>query len=104
MKIQLVLAATAAAVVTMTGTAHASVTVFHGSDWAQVIGTAVRAYDGEADGNGVYADFVLRNGAHGSVWDGNGADGTPGPLVNVGAIAKFRVCEDHAGCSAWHIL
>ncbi|WP_370941976.1 hypothetical protein AB5J62_22980 [Amycolatopsis sp. cg5] len=85
------------------GTAEATVRLTHGQDWADATSTAVRAFDGESDGNGVYADFYLTTGAHGSVWDGNGADGNPGPWASVGGkIAKFRVCEDHVGCSNWY--
>lgn len=84
------------------GTAEAAVKLTHGQDWAEATSTAVRAFDGESDGNGVYADVYLTNGAHRSVWDGNGAEGTPSPWTSVGGkIAKFRVCEDHVGCSDW---
>ncbi|MFI9450057.1 hypothetical protein [Amycolatopsis sp. NPDC052450] len=98
----LTLAAAAAITVVADGTAHATVTATHGADWAQATSTTVRAYDGESDGNGVYADVYLTTGQHLSVWDGNGADGNAGPWAHVGGtIARFRVCEDHAGCSGW---
>lgn len=90
------------------GTADASVLLKEGADWAQAATSAqtsndlVRAYDGERDGNGVYADFYLTGGQHGSMWDGNGADGEPGPWMDTGGqIDRFRVCEDHGDCSDW---
>jgi hypothetical protein len=96
------LAAVTMAVLSTSGTASATVRATYGANWAQATSNAVRAYDGESDGNGVYADFYLTGGQHGSVWDGNGADGNPGPWAGVGGrIARFRVCEDHSGCSKW---
>jgi len=87
---------------TAAGTAYASVTAKHGTDEAHATTNHLRAYDGERDGNGVYADAYLVDGQHISIWDGNGADGSPGPWANVGGtISKFRVCEDHVGCSGW---
>ena len=101
MKAPIVLALVAAAF-SMTGTAHAAVKLSQGLNWAESTGTAVRAYDGEKDGNGVYAEYYLKNGGHGYAWDGNGADTNPGPWAKVGPITKFRVCEDHGHCSNWH--
>ncbi len=87
---------------TAAGPAQATVTAKHGNDVAQATANSLRAYDGERDGNGVYADAYLVGGQHVSVWDGNGADGRPGPWANVGGtIYKFRVCEDHVDCSDW---
>lgn len=85
-----------------TGVAHATVQLNEGADWAQATATAIRAYDGERDGNGVYADAYLVTGEHVSAWDGNGADGNPGPWIGAGGlIDRFRVCEDHGKCSDW---
>jgi hypothetical protein len=82
--------------------ASATVTASHGADRAQATSHSMRAYDGERDGNGVYADAYLANGAHVSQWDGNGADGNWGPWATYSSqIKQFRVCEDHVGCSAW---
>ncbi|MEU5980071.1 hypothetical protein [Streptomyces sp. NPDC047315] len=93
-----------AALLTITTATSASATVLsHGDDRAQATAYAMRAYDGERDGNGVYADAYLANGAHVSQWDGNGADGNWGPWIALDSrITKFRVCEDHKGCSGWH--
>ena len=83
-------------------TAEAATRIYHGADWAEATTTCMRAYDGERDGNGVYADAYLVNGAHPSVWDGNGSDGNAGPWgCQSSSIKQFRVCEDHVGCSAW---
>ncbi|MGY1455384.1 hypothetical protein [Streptomyces sp. SS8] len=82
--------------------ASAAVTRYHGSDAAQATAYAMRAYDGERDGNGVYADAYLANGAHVSQWDGSGADGRWGPWASYSSrIKQFRVCEDRVGCSSW---
>ena len=90
------------AVLLSTGVAEATVRLYHGSDWAEATSSCMRAYDGERDGNGVYADAYLYNGAHVSQWDGNGADGTVGPWACYNSsIQRFRVCEDHVGCSGW---
>lgn len=89
-------------VLVTTSTASATV-LSHGSDKAEATSTCMRAYDGESDGNGVYADAYLANGSHQSVWDGNGAHGDWGPWsCYSSSIAKFRVCEDHVGCSGWY--
>ncbi|KOV87582.1 hypothetical protein ADL03_06720 [Nocardia sp. NRRL S-836] len=88
-------------VVTVSTSASAA-TISHGSDKAEASDTQARAYDGEYDNNGVYADVYTLNGGHYSVWDGNGADGNWGPWSGNGSrITKFRVCEDRVGCSAW---
>ncbi|MDT0306824.1 hypothetical protein RM780_07590 [Streptomyces sp. DSM 44917] len=85
-----------------TATSASATTLSHGSDRAQATAYAMRAYDGESDGNGVYADAYLANGAHVSQWDGNGSDGNWGPWAEYSSrIARFRVCEDHVGCSGW---
>lgn len=98
-----VLAATAAVALGSATAADAATTAYHGSDRAQATAYALRAYDGESDGNGVYADAYLTNGVHVAVWDGNGADGNWGPWVGTNPrIYKFRVCEDHVGCSGWY--
>ncbi|MEW2253605.1 MULTISPECIES: hypothetical protein [unclassified Streptomyces] len=82
--------------------ASATTTATHGSDRAQATQYSMRAYDGESDGNGVYADAYLANGAHVSQWDGNGAHGDWGPWATYSSqIKQFRVCEDHVGCSSW---
>ncbi len=95
---------TSATALTMafTGPASASVLLYHGSDADQATAYFMRAYDGERDGNGVYADAYLVNGAHLSQWDGNGARGDWGPWATYSSrIKQFRVCEDHVGCSGW---
>ncbi|MFI1825465.1 hypothetical protein ACH41E_03275 [Streptomyces sp. NPDC020412] len=98
-----VLGGAALLTVTMATSASATVTLSHGSDRAQATAYSMRAYDGERDGNGVYADAYLANGAHVSQWDGNGSDGNWGPWASYNSrIAKFRVCEDHKGCSGWY--
>ncbi len=84
------------------GTAEAATPAYHGADWAEATAYCMRAYDGERDGNGVYADAYLVNGSHHSAWDGNGADGNAGPWGCFNSrIKQFRVCEDHVGCSSW---
>lgn len=90
-----------ALMVTTATTASATV-LEHGSDRAEATQWCMRAYDGEADGNGVYGDAYLANGAHVSAWDGNGADGNWGPWQCYSSkIDRFRVCEDRVGCSDW---
>ncbi|MCX4820473.1 hypothetical protein OG883_11255 [Streptomyces sp. NBC_01142] len=85
-----------------TTTSASAATASHGSDRAQATSYSMRAFDGESDGNGVYADAYLANGAHVSQWDGNGAHGDWGPWSTYSSqIKQFRVCEDHTGCSSW---
>ena len=97
------LAGAAIVVLASAGTAEAATRADHGADWAEATAYCMRAYDGERDGNGVYADAYHVNGYHRSVWDGNGADGNAGPwgCYYDSRIYRFRVCEDHVGCSSW---
>jgi len=97
-----VLGGAALLAITTATSASAVTTVSHGSDRAQATQYSMRAFDGERDGNGVYADAYLANGAHVSQWDGNGAKGDWGPWATYSSpIKQFRVCEDHVGCSGW---
>jgi len=86
----------------VTATASNATTAWRGSNSAEATSKCMRAFDGEADGNGVYADAYLANGSHQSAWDGNGAHGDWGPWTcYTSTIDRFRVCEDHSGCSSW---
>ncbi|CCH32347.1 hypothetical protein ABZ816_24570 [Actinosynnema sp. NPDC047251] len=97
----LLTATTTALVVLGAGQAQATV-LSRGANQAAADERCAAAYDGEADGNGVYADVVLADDRHFSVWDGNGSDGNWGPASCFDAqIARFRVCEDHSGCADW---
>ncbi|WP_405801577.1 hypothetical protein [Streptomyces sp. NBC_01506] len=84
-------------------TSASAVTINHGSDRAEAWAQGVRAYDGESDGNGVFAEVYTAAGGHTNVWDGNGNDGTWGPWTDFPNthITQFRVCEHHVGCSGW---
>lgn len=90
-----------AMLVTFTGVASAA-TLESGHNKAYAEKKCARAYDGERDGRGVYADVILNDGRHASVWDGNGADGSWGPTTCWNTrIVKFRVVEDGGPSSDW---
>lgn len=78
--------------------------VWHGDDFAVASGNYVKVYDGESDGNGVYADFRLANGKHLSQWDGTGHDTSYSENWYDANVTSIRVCEDHKGCSSWKNL
>lgn len=80
---------------------HASATKTHGDDYAFASSYQVWVCDMERDGNGVYADVVLANGSHLSIWDDNGSQAGCSTAQFGSRIARFRVCEDHVGCSGW---
>ncbi|WP_040875075.1 hypothetical protein [Streptomyces purpureus] len=85
-----------------TVTSASAATVGHGDDRAEAWAHGARAYDGERDGNGVYAEVYTQAGGHAYVWDGNGSDGNWGPWTDFPSrVSQFRVCEDNKGCSAW---
>ncbi|MCX4986598.1 hypothetical protein [Streptomyces sp. NBC_00572] len=74
----------------------------HGDDYAYVDGRYVYVYDGERDGNGVYAEYDLVNGQTGNrLWDGTGHDNVGNSTWASVDVKRFRVCEDHKGCSSW---
>jgi hypothetical protein len=58
-----ILSGAALLAITTATSASATTTASHGSDRAQATQYSMRAYDGESDGNGVYADAYLANGA-----------------------------------------
>lgn len=72
---------------------------YQGSNYASTTGTWVEACDMERDGNGVYGEFWYGSTGHTQVWDGNGADGGCGNATLSSNVTRFRVCEDHTGCS-----
>ncbi|MFF8770339.1 hypothetical protein [Kitasatospora sp. NPDC015120] len=78
--------------------------VWHGDDFARANDNHVFVFDGESDGNGVYADFWLANGQHLSQWDGSGHDAYGSDGYYAANVTKIRVCEDHTGCSGWKNL
>lgn len=86
-----------------TVTSASAATVGRGANRAEAWSGGARAYDGERDGNGVYAEVYTAAGGHTYVWDGNGSDGNWGPWTDFPGtrITQFRVCEDHSGCSTW---
>ncbi|MFD8493108.1 hypothetical protein [Amycolatopsis sp. NPDC059657] len=79
--------------------AFARIYAKHGSDYASTTGTWVEACDIERDGNGVYGEFWYGSTGHTQVWDGNGSDGGCGNATLAGKVTRFKVCEDHVGCS-----
>lgn len=81
--------------------AYASGTAWHGSDSAYASGGYIQACDGERDGNGVYAEAYWSNGPHQTIWDGNGSASGCSWVEWGTRISRYRVCEDHVGCSAW---
>ncbi|WP_049580052.1 hypothetical protein [Streptomyces sp. SBT349] len=100
-----IVAGAAALLALTTATTAWAATAQVGANMAEAGSNWMRAYDGETDGRGVYADAYLTDGRHVSVWDGNGHDGTWGPKEEYSpAIARFRVCEDKGSCSDWKYL
>ncbi|MFD4377076.1 hypothetical protein [Streptomyces sp. NPDC058486] len=78
--------------------------VWHSDDFARANGNYIFVFDGESDGNGVYADFWLANGRHLSQWDGSGHDTYGSEGWYEANVTSIRVCEDNKGCSAWKTL
>lgn len=79
----------------------ASAKVYHGSDYGAADNYTGTACDMEADGHGVYAEFVLANGNQVSLNDGNGSASGCGENNYSSKISKVRVCERTVGCSSW---
>lgn len=94
------LALSAPALALSAPTAHPHALVFYGANYAFASGGWLEACDRERDGNGVYAEGWLDSGGHVYVWDGNGSAGGCGHEIFSSRVARFRVCEDHSGCSS----
>lgn len=76
----------------------------HGDDraWTNTAHTRVGVEDGEADGNGVYAQYKIggsENIYH--VGDRNGNAPGHGAEDAGGIVRKIRVCERNVGCFEW---
>ncbi|MGW7307740.1 hypothetical protein ACWGI1_19435, partial [Streptomyces sp. NPDC054835] len=100
-KIAAIAIGVAAATLAVTTSASASTLgyaeVWHGDDFAVANGSNVYVYDGESDGNGVFADFRLADGSHLSQWDGTGHDSTGSSVTYWSSVTSIRVCEDNKG-------
>lgn len=76
---------------------------WHGADWAwtNTARTRVGVEDGEADGHGVYAEYLTTGGTVRTLEDANG--NAPGHSAEDarGVVTKLRVCEHDEGCSDW---
>ncbi|MEU6934743.1 hypothetical protein [Streptomyces sp. NPDC046385] len=107
-KIAAVAIGVAAATLAVTTSASASTLgyaeVWHGDDFARASNNYIYVFDGESDGNGVYADFWTADGKHLSQWDGSGHDAYGSENWYPANVTSIRVCEDNKGCSGWKTL
>jgi hypothetical protein len=85
-------------------TAEAVVLLIHGADWAEATTTCLRVFDGENDGNRVYAEAHTTSSRSLRASDSTEADGRPGLwacTLDGSKIRKFRICEENVSCSPW---
>jgi hypothetical protein len=84
-------------------TQYFTVSQEHGADYVTIkIGTRYAAVcDQEADGNGVYGEFVSSNGTTTTMTDTNGSQAGCNHATMPSGTYRFRACENNTGCSMW---
>ncbi|MBG0822079.1 hypothetical protein HS048_15155 [Planomonospora sp. ID91781] len=84
--------------------AAGSITLYHGSDYADLLTSSTLTYvevcDGEA-GNGVYLEYQTYAIPYTrKLWDPDGKGGDCGK-ANIERMTRARICENNVSCSGW---